>query len=116
MENFETPHGKVALAFATALVNGKFGEAEAMLATEISAGWSSSDLQEAYGEMVAYFSTPPDFVHVEVVMTDWPDKQPGDIGWAYTTIACDGEGEAVTVIACAENGKHLIRDIEWGRP
>ncbi len=116
MEACETPHGKVALAFATALVKGDFVAAEAMLATAIDADGSPSDLQEVYGEMVEYFSTPPDFVHVEAVMTDWPDKQPGDIGWAYTTIACDGEGEAVTVIVCAENGEHLIRDIEWGRP
>jgi hypothetical protein len=66
--------------------------------------------------MIEYFSTPPDYIHVDAVMTDWPGKQPQDIGWAYTSIACDGEAEAVTVIVCTENEKHLIRDIEWGRP
>jgi hypothetical protein len=116
MEGWETPYGKVALAFATALVSGKFEDAHALLSSAMAEDWSPSALKATYDEMVEYFSTPPDLVRVEAVMTDWPDKQPEDIGWAYTTIACDGEGEAVTVIVYAENGKNLIRDIEWGRP
>ncbi len=48
-----------------------------------------------------------------------------DIGWAYVAICGDGyagEGsagqysEAVTIIVMQEHTKHVIRNIEWGRP
>ncbi|WGV27479.1 hypothetical protein [Halotia branconii] len=116
MEDYKTPHGKVALEFATALANGKFEDAYQLLSSSICGNWSPSVLQDTYEEMIEYSSTPTNYIQVEAVMTDWPGKQPQDIGWAYTLIACDGETEAVTVIVCTENEKHLIRDIEWGRP
>lgn len=116
MEDCETSHGKVALEFAIALVNGKFEDAYQLLSSSIRADWSPSKLQEKYEKMVGYFDATPDFIHVDGVMADWPSKQPDDIGWAYTSIACDGYCEAVTVIVCNENGKHSIREIEWGRP
>ena len=49
-------------------------------------------------------------------MTEWPDKQPLDVGWAYAAIAGEDGSEAVTVIVSSENGAHVIRSIEWGRP
>ena len=111
-----TPHGKVAAEFASALMASQFEKAHQLLATSARADWPPSSLQEAYTEMVEYFETPPNLVEVMEVMTDWPDKQPKDVGWAYAAIAGDSESEAVTVIVCDENGKHLIRNIEWGRP
>jgi hypothetical protein len=70
----------------------------------------------AFDKMTDYFETPPNFVQVMEVMSDWPGKLPGDIGWAYAAIAAEGESEAVTVIVQSESGQHVIRSIEWGRP
>jgi hypothetical protein len=49
-------------------------------------------------------------------MHDWPEKNDGDIGWAYVALEGSDYAEAVSVIACKEYGKYKIRDIEWGRP
>jgi hypothetical protein len=51
MEDWETPDGKVALAFATALVNGKFKEAHALLSTALAEDWSLSELKATYEEL-----------------------------------------------------------------
>ncbi len=114
IEDEKTPAGKVALEFATALANGKSEDAYQLLSASISEEWSPSTLQKTYEEMIEYFDTPTNYIHVEVVTTD--GLEPQDIGWAYTSIGYDGGGEAITVIVCNEQGKHLIREIEWGRP
>ena len=49
-------------------------------------------------------------------MTNWPDKRPGDVGWAYVSIVGDDFVEAVAVIIVEVGGELLIREIEWGRP
>ena len=49
-------------------------------------------------------------------MDYWPDKQPRDIGWAYAAIWGEGFSEAVTVTVAEEEGKEVIRVLEWGRP
>ena len=116
MDAQKTPHGKAAHEFATALVAGQFERAHQMLSTSAMGEWSASSLQETYTKMVEYFGSPPSFVQVMEVMTEWPDKMPGDVGWAYAAIAGEGESEAVTVIVASEGGKHVIRSILWGRP
>lgn len=116
MDTQSTVHGKLAAEFAAALVAGRFDEAHNMLCASARNSWPVAALEEAYAEMVGYFESPPTLVQVMEVMTDWPDKKPQDIGWAYTAIAGDDESEAVTVVIKSENGANLIRSIEWGRP
>ncbi len=98
----------------TTLANGKFEDAYQLLSASIREEWMETTLQETYEEMIEYFDTPTNYIHVEAVTTD--GMEPQDIGWAYTSIAYDGGGEAITVIVCNEQGKQLIREIEWGRP
>lgn len=116
MEPQQTPHGKIALQFAQALVAGDFDQASGMLSSEAKAKWDAASLRTAYGRMVEYFASPPNFVQVMEAMTEWPDKKPHDVGWAYAAIAGEGESEAVTVVVSSEGGRHLIRSVEWGRP
>jgi hypothetical protein len=87
-----------------------------MLSSGAKARWDVTTLREAYQNMTGYFESPPNFVQVMEVMNEWPDKQSGDVGWAYAAIAGIGESEAVTIVVSAEDGKHLIRNVEWGRP
>jgi hypothetical protein len=112
----ETPYRKVALAFATALVSGDFEAAARLLATSMRESLTAATLQAAYESMTGYFQTPPTFINVEEVLTDWPDKQMQDIGWAYVSISDDRSCEAVAVIVCQEADKYSIRSIAWGRP
>ena len=116
MDPNETPHGQVALRFASQLVAGRFDDAHQMLSTAAKLEWPRSLLASTYRKMVDYFETPPSLVMVVNTLEEWPDKLPKDIGWAYAAIAGDGESEAVTVVVCSEGEGHAIRSIEWGRP
>ena len=116
MEPDQTPHGRIALEFAQALIADEFDQAHEMLSSEAKARWDVTALRDAYRNMTEYFEAPPNLAQVMEVMTEWPDKQPGDVGWAYAAIAGEGESEAVTVVISSEGGKHLVRNVEWGRP
>lgn len=116
MQPHETPHGKVAAEFAMALVAGNYDRALEMLTASAKSEWDAETLQRTYLEMVKYFASPPNSVQVSEVMTEWPDRQPRDVGWAYAAIVGEGESEAVTVIVSSVSDRHLIRSLEWGRP
>lgn len=112
----DRPHGRIAVQFASALIAGRYDEACALLTAAARDTWPPSVLQKAYEDMVSYFETPPHTAQAIEVMTDWPDRRPDDIGWAYASIEGDGEAEAVTVIVAMDEGASRIREIEWGRP
>lgn len=116
MDPYQTPHGRIALEFAQALVAGDFNQAHGLLSLKAKAEWDPATLRSTYLKMVEYFGSPPTFVQVIEAMTEWPGKEPHDVGWAYAAIAGQGESEAVTVVVTSQGGKHLIRSIEWGRP
>jgi hypothetical protein len=52
----------------------------------------------------------------EFSLEDWPERRDGDLGFAYVGIEGDEFVEAVSVVVHNYDGKHLIREIEWGRP
>lgn len=112
----QTPHGKAAFEFASALLARNFADAQQLLSAAAKKELSAAELEATYSNMIEYFEKPPTFIQVMNTLEDWPAKQPGDIGWAYVAISGESESEAVAVIVCAENGKHLVRNIEWGRP
>lgn len=116
MDHLQTPHGRIAAAFANALVAGNFDQAHGMLSSAAKSEWDPARLRSTFLQMVEYFESPPSFVQLMEVMTEWPDKQPLDVGWAYAAIAGEVGSEAVTVIVSSENGAPVIRSIEWGRP
>lgn len=116
MEPANTVHGKIALDFASALVNGDFYSAHNLLSKSQKNEWSFNSLKEEYEKMIDYGGGP--IIHVEVVneMEDWPAKGESDLGWAYVAMSGDGFSEAVAVIVCNDNDQPKIREIEWGRP
>jgi hypothetical protein len=116
MEPQQTAHGRIAAEFGNALIAGEFGRAYEMLSSGAKATRDEAVLRGEYLKMVEHFESPPNFVQVMEAMTEWPDKQPDDVGWAYAAIAGDGGSEAIIVIVASEGGKHLIRSVEWGRP
>ena len=109
--------GKVGLEFAEALVAGDFQLAAKMLSKDLSATLSPESLQQKYEDMMP----PPQFgpatsVTVSETLDKFPKKQSTDIGWAYVAISGKSFSEGVSVIVADEGGRHVIREIKWGRP
>lgn len=112
-ETGSTVHGKIAGDFAGLLVAGDFEGAAAMLTPALRATESPESLSTAYARMIAYGGGPADEVQPVTSLVDWPDRQPGDLGWVHVAISGMGFNEAVAVVV-TEAGQ--IRSIEWGRP
>jgi hypothetical protein len=114
----EKPYEQVAVDFATALVAGQFARASEMLTPALRREMTPHMLQEALNGMCAYSPGKPKRIHFDPQhsMENWPDKQPDDVGLTYVSISGDDFNEAVTVIVANVGGRHLIREIEWGRP
>ncbi len=113
------PFAKVAVEFASALVEGDFNKAHALLVPTLRKQMTPETLREKlYSMWRGYASGKPKRIHFDEEFTnvDWPAKLPGDIGWAYVGIEGDDFIEAVTVTVADIEGSHLIRAIEWGRP
>ena len=114
-----TPHSEVAVAFASALVEGDFARAHGLLAPALRERLTPGALREELHAMFeGYADGKPTGIEYdeEFSMTEWPDKQPLDIGWAYVSIMGEDFVEAVTVVVAEIDGVLLIRDVEWGRP
>ena len=108
-----SPQGAVAETFARLLVAGDFAGAAAMLDGALAPSTSAASLAADYARMIEYGEGPADRVQPVTVLDTWPDRRPGDLGWAYVAISGPGFEEAVTVVITTA-GK--IRLIEWGRP
>ena len=115
-------YSSVGLAFGQALVDEDFERAFQLLSPNLQRQCSPTELRKKLGEMLSY---APEDKPVRAVLdrelmastnTDWPHKQPDDLGWVYVSILGEEFVEAVTVTVAQINGKMLIRDIEWGRP
>ncbi len=46
----------------------------------------------------------------------WQAKEDGDVGWAYVAMSNDYYSEAVSVVVAQEQGRSVIREVEWGWP
>jgi hypothetical protein len=102
--------------FAKALVAHQYSDAHSMLTSELQRSWSPEKLKSRYEEMVSPAGEPATVDGHTEFMKDWPDKKPGDIGWAYVSISGAHYAEAVTVIVAKVGDNPKIREIEWGRP
>jgi hypothetical protein len=123
MEPGQTEHGRVALAFASALAKGDFQAACQMLTARLRRQYGPADLAKRYGGMVELYHAgfqPAKRIQVTTTMEDWPTKKRGDIGWAYVSITGDfARGswcEAVAVVVTKERDQLRVREVEWGRP
>ena len=118
-ERCMTPHAKIAVEFASALVDRDFAVAHSLLSPSLQRELTPEGLREhLYGMFRLYAEGEPKRIHLDdqFTLTNWPGKMPGDVGWVYVGIEGDDFVEAVTVIVAEVEGKHLIRHIEWGRP
>jgi hypothetical protein len=113
MEPRDTPQGQVALAFAQALSAGDYTTAHGMLSRSLRESITADQLRADFESMI---DGHPDFVDVMMILDDWPAKERDDVGWAYCAVGGEVYSEGITVVVTSENGRKLIRSIEWGRP
>ena len=106
-------HGAVALRFADALTTGSFDLAHSLLAPTLARELSVDELRTSYEHMIEYGEGPAKDAKLITTLEQWPDKAPGDLGWAYVAIIGTNYSEAVTVVV---TDQRRIRTIEWGRP
>jgi hypothetical protein len=106
-------HGAVALRFAHALTTGTFDLAHSLLTPTLGRDLSIDELKASYEHMIEYGEGPAQDAQLITTLEQWPDKTPGDLGWAYVAIIGTNYSEAVTVVV---TDQRLIRAIEWGRP
>jgi len=115
MKAFET----LAVEFAQSLVDAKWENARGLLSPSLQQQYSAEQLAQEFKSMYeGYAEGPARSIHFDpqYSMEAWPDKQPGDIGWAYVSIEGNGFVEAVTVVIASSNTGLAVRDIDWGRP
>jgi len=114
-----TPYASTAVAFASALVDADFDRAHSLLTPGLRADLTPADLRDRLHQMFSgYADGAPVRFHFdeEFCLEEWPDKQTGDVGWAYVSVEGEDFVEAVSVVVASVDGALLIRNIEWGRP
>lgn len=82
-------YAEVAVAFATALVQGDFVRANALLAPALRTQFPPDALREEfYGMFRGYSDSEPKSVQFDeqFQMEAWPARRAGDVGWAYVGI------------------------------
>ena len=109
-------HGKLAVSFAEHLILGRYNDAHALLTPHLQEEWPASSLESEFLTMTDYGNGPASRAELTVTMDTWPRREPGDIGWAYVSIAGEGFVEAVTVVVSDALGVPRVRELEWGRP
>ena len=107
------PHEDVILEFSRALVAGDFEAAHALLDAPLATEFTEATLAARYNEMIEYGSGPAEMTQIISSLTEWPDRQRGDLGWAYAAIMGPGFSEAVAGVVTE---RKRIRMLEWGRP
>ena len=79
---------------------------------------SPSKMKKAVKTMTAYDPGPIREVEVmtDMILFDWPEKEPGDLAWVYVSLVGDSYVEAVSLMLAKEAEAIRIRRLEWGRP
>jgi hypothetical protein len=114
------PFADIALKFAQALVDADYAAAFLLLSPDMQRHLSPVMLEsKLVGRHSRY--APRDkprsaVLGPEFIGTDWPERFPGDVGWAYVSIIGEEFVEGVTVTVSIIDGHSRIRDVEWGRP
>jgi hypothetical protein len=105
-----------ALAFVKALVARDYAAAYALTSASYRQANSQEAMQAAFERVVPTDWKTVGPVAVGETMTDWPDKQSGDVGWVYVSVAGDTYSEAVIAVVTREGGELKVRSADFGRP
>jgi len=109
----QMPYKKVAIKFATFLVNEEYDKARDMLSKALKIEYTEESLKENMINMTEYFDNPNE-IWVNKIFVE----EEGSTSECCVYVPIEGEGcsEAVFLEINLENGAELIDMIEWGRP
>jgi hypothetical protein len=106
----------LALHLTQLLVTRDFTGAHALLARDLRAQISATDLEREFDRMTERATGDAFELEVSATLDDWPAKQPGDVAWVYVSIFDEHMAEAVAVVVTNEHDALRVRTLEWGRP
>ena len=109
----QMPYKKIAIKFATLLVNKEYIKVRDMLSDTLKSEYSEELLKENMISMTEYFDNPEE-IWVNKIFVE--EEGSTDEGFVYVPIEGEGCSEAVFLEINLENGAELIDMIEWGRP
>jgi len=107
---------QVALEFAKSLAAREYPKAYAMTSQEYHKRNTVDQLRAGFEGIVPIDWGAMGPIEVGQTMTNWPGKQPSDLGWAYVSIGGNVYSEAIVVVVASENGEARVREVEFGRP
>lgn len=114
-QEYQMPYKKVAIEFASYLVDKEFVKAFNMLTKKQQEKYTPKLLERKMKNMTSYFDNPENiFVGKEFVLDEVTFYY--DDSFIYVPIEEDGNSEAVYVELIKEDEVILIGNIEWGRP
>ena len=112
------PEQAIVLEFARILATGDFEAAQALCARAYTTKYTAQHLRKSFNQIIADDSGPVSVEVLEDVLTDWPGKQPQDIGWMYASL--EGEvypySEGLYVLVTREDGVLRVGNVTFGRP
>jgi len=113
----DPPFCMCAEEFCSLLREGQFKKAHLLLTPAIRESFPASKLKAEWKRMIQNASVEECGVVLEKHMTDWPDRQPDDIGWCYFSVSSTETSEAITlVVSRMQDNSDRISQIEFGRP
>jgi hypothetical protein len=109
---------EVAEEFGNLIAEEDYVAAHRLLTRGAQKVHSPAKLKKAVKTMTAYEPGPIREVEVmtDMLLYNWPDKEPGDLAWVYVSLVGDSFVEAVSLVLVEEADGTRIRQLEWGRP
>ncbi len=105
-----------ATQFARAVEGGDLDSAYGMLSGALAERTSASDLDERFGAMAEEMGGVTAIGEAQVILEDWPGRDPDEVAIVCVPLLGRTYSEAVTVTLADVYGELRISDIEWGRP
>ena len=112
----ESSPAAVAQAFVTALGARRYPPAYALTSETYRQANSLEVMRDAFERVVPSDWGPLGPIVVAETLTDWPDKQQGDVAWVFVSVGGDMYSEAVTAVITREGSGLRVRSAEFGRP
>ena|ERR687886_180380 len=107
-----------ALQFARALAQRDYERAYELMTADHQARTSVSEVQAAFESIIPLDWGPIELLAGDQVLDEWPDKQPGDVGWVYVGLVGDvyPYSEGLFILISQEGEALKVRDVVFGRP
>lgn len=100
------------------MVNGKVKDAYGNFSEELKTKISMGEVRKSLIEMLRMVSDCDEYEYDLIsVMDEWPSKKENDFAWLYFSVSGNVGNEAISmIISKAKDNRHVVSEIEFGRP